>query len=317
MWGRATVVMGAAWSDGSLKHKGHSMKGYRKKLLAALLLLVAFAVVVVADGTTQAKENQLAAYQKDTENTESKLKAASLLSSKSKPTVKEDKKPAAKKAQAKPAPAAEAKPKPAPASKYPGLDAQTAKYVGECDYRIELYTESAAKAREDGDESLAQLYLAAAAKERAKRDAVIKPDPGKEENLAVQEAAKAESAAFTVIVDNTDKEQLTAEDKQYLRQEVITPLQASTIFFENLINHALKPLLQQLLGDPIAIVNTAASIHSLATGGGCAHSPASAVSTGVAVASFVIPLIRSLIDLVQYLNQDTQQTVTRLNYLVI
>lgn len=61
-------------------------------------------------------------------------------------------------------------------------------------------------------------------------------------------------------------------------------------------------------------MNTASTIHSIASGG-CA-TPSSAVSTGMAVASFAIPLLRSLVDLVQFFVTDTQQTVNNLNYLV-
>lgn len=283
----------------------------RKKLLLALLLLLAFAVIVVADGTTQAKEKQLVAYQKDSENTETKLKGALKLSA-AKPKIKEEKKAAAKKQTAKAKP--KAKPTPSPSQKYPGLDAKTAKYVVDCDRRIEVYTEAAEKAREKGDEDLAQLYVAAAAKERTKKAAILKKEPSKADNMAVQEATKKESEAFNSIVKNTDKNQLSAEDKQYLRNQVISPLERSTIFFQQFIDNALKPLLQQFLGSPEAILSTASTIHTIASGG-CA-TPSASVSTGMAVAGFVIPLVRSLVDLVQFYVADTQQTVTNLNYLV-
>lgn len=280
----------------------------RMKLLLALCLLAALAVMVVADGTTQAKEKQLTAYQQDSKNTEAKLKGALTLSDKAKVKAKPKKaKKPAKTAKAKPA-------EPSPTQKYPSLDAKTAQYVVDCDRRIEVYTEAADKAREKGDEDLAQLYLAAAGKERAKKAAIIKPEPGKEDNQAVQQAAKKESAAFNKIVDRTDKKQLTAEEKRYLRDEVITPLDASTLFFQQFLENALKPLLQQYLGSPGAVIGTASTIHSIASGG-CA-TPSSAVSTGMAVAGFVIPLLRSLVDLVEFFVTDTRQTVTNLNMLV-
>jgi len=282
----------------------------RKKLLFALFLLGAFAVMVVADGTTQAKEKQLTAYQKDSENTETKLKGALTLTSKAK--VKEEKKAPKKPVAAKAKPAA--KPTPSPSQKYPKLDARSAKYVVDCDRRIQVYTEAAEKARETGDEDLAQLYIAAAAKERLKRAAILKEEPGKEENQAIQDATKKESEVFNRIVKNTDRDQLTAEDKTYLRNQVISPLERSTIFFQQFIDNALKPLLNQFLGSPQAIMNTASTIHTIASGG-CA-TPSAAVNTGMVVASFVIPLVRSLVDLVQFYVADTQQTVTNLNYLV-
>lgn len=280
----------------------------RKKLLLALCILVAFAVMVVADGTTQAKDNQLTAYQKDSENTEVKLKGALKLSPKMKAKKKEPKKQVAGRKKAEPKPTA------SPTQKYPNLDAKTAQYVVDCDRRIDVYTKAAAEAREAGDQGLAKLYQAAIDKERKKKAAILKPEPSKADNLAVQEAAKKESEAFNSIVSRTDKQQLSTEDKQYLRQQVIAPLNASTVFYQSFVDRALKPLLQQYLGSPGAILSTASTIHSIASGG-CA-TPSSAVSTGVAVASFVIPLLRSLIDLVQFLIQDTQQTVTNLNYLV-
>ena len=275
------------------------------------------AALVVADGSTQAKDHQVTAFQKDSENTETKLKGALALSPKMKTKeVEKTELKATAKAKSKESAAARKQQaeKPKPVKRYPGLDAKSAKYVGDCDRRIVLYNEMAVKARDAGDEDLAQLYLAAAAKEQKKKDAVLKPEPSKEDTLAVQEATKKESAAFNRIVKRTDKKELDAEQKQYIRTSVVAPLQASNVFYEGFIKSALQPLLQQYLGSPTAIINTAQTIHSIASGG-CATT-GSAVSTGIAVASFVIPLIRSLIDLVQFYMDDNKQTITNLNYLV-
>lgn len=292
------------------------MKPTRFRLLLALLILLGFTVIVGADGTTQAKEHQIAAFQQDSKNTEAKLNGALVLSPSVK--IKDEKKEEAKKKGTKTSTKKTAKkaepPKKTPKQKYPGLDAKTAAYVVELDRKIDIYNESAGKAKEAGDEDLAQLYLKAAAKESAKKAALMKPESSEEDNLAVENAVKAESQAFDKIVKRTDKNDLDAEQKQYIRTEVITPLERSTVFFEELLNRALKPLLQQYLGSPGAVLNTAATVYNISQGG-CA-STGSAIATGVTVANVVIPIIRSLIDLVQYMNQDTQQTITSLNTLV-
>lgn len=294
------------------------MKPTQFKLFLALIVLLGFTVIVGADGTTQAKEHQLAAFQQDSKNTDTKLKGALTLSPKMK--VKEEKKAeAAKKGSGKGKAAAKPvkaePPKPSPTKKYPGLDHKTASYVVELDEKIELYNLSAGKAREAGDEDLAQLYIKAAAKERAKRSAILKTEATDEDNKAVKEASKAETEAFDTIVKRTDKKSLTPEQKTYLRSQVIPPLQRSMTFYESLLENALKPLLQQYLGDPVSAMNTAASIYALSQGGGCSTT-GSSVATGVAVANLAIPLVRSLISLVEYFNDDTQQTVSSLNTLV-
>jgi hypothetical protein len=279
----------------------------RKKLLLALLILLGFSVVlVIADGATQAKEKQVTAYQQDSKNTDVKLNGALKLSSVKK--KEEPKKQVSKKAKPK------AKVTPA-AAETKAADAQTGTYAQQLTKRIAIYEEAAQKAREDGDEDLAQLYDAAAAKERVKREAVLKPEPTKADNEAVKAATEKESAAFAKIVQQTDKDALTAEDKAYLRAQVVTPLQQSVDFFQVFLEQALRPLLQQFLGSPGAVMATASTIHTIATGG-CA-TPSQAVSTGVAVASFVIPLIRSLINLVEYYNQDLQYTIGIINPLIL
>ncbi len=279
----------------------------RKKLLFALLILLGFSVVlVIADGATQAKERQVTAYQQDSKNTEVKLNGALKLSSVKK--KEEPKKQEAKKA----AP----KPKAEPAAATPtAASAQTGTYAQQLTQRIATYEEAAQKAREDGDEDLAKLYDAAAAKERIKREAVLKPEPTQADNEAVKAASEKESAAFARIVQQTDKNDLTEEDRVYLRAQVVTPLEQSIHFFQLFLDQALRPLLQQFLGSPDRVLATASTIHTIATGG-CA-TPSQAISTGMAVASFVIPLIRSLITLVEYYNQDLQYTVGILNPLVL
>jgi len=250
------------------------MKPTRKRLLFALFILFAFAVVVVADSQSPAQLTSNA-LSKEAEGTAVKTKSADVLSADSLTTKKKADAPK-KKAQPKKIPGAPAEEPMVTAdydieqkcSQFGQLvnraeqERSSAKKVSEGTkseinaLKAEInayYRDKAEEATIIGRPDLVSLYESSGRKINAIGNVAVKDVITKADIDAVNAATGPENNNFNAILKKTDKSKVTAEQRTYLQQRAAVYFQDSLQYFMSMLNVVMS-LINQVAGavsDPV------------------------------------------------------------------
>jgi hypothetical protein len=296
------------------------MKPTSKRLLFAFFLLLAFAVVVIADSQSAAQLTSNA-LSKEAEGTAVKTKSADVLNEDSLTVAKKSQAPKKKKA-----PKKADEPEPVEASTYDveGKCKQFGALVNRAEQErassrkvsestkqeiTALKSEIAAYYREKAEEAkiasrpdLVSLYEASGRKIEVIGAVAIKDEITKADIDAVNAATGPENTQFNAILKKTDKSKVTAEQKTYLKQRSEVYFQDSLQYFMSLLNVVLS-LVNQAHG---AVTNP------VGAGIGCATATVARVATGGGVLPPEIEMLRTLSGLLQANVSAYKETVANL-----
>lgn len=298
------------------------MKPTSKRLVFAFLLLLAFAVVVIADSQSAAQLTSNA-LSKEAEGTAVKTKSADVLNEDSLTVAKKSQAPKKKKAPKK---ADEPQSEPVDAASYDiegkcrqfgGLvnkaeqERASSKKVSESTKQeiTSLKNEIAGYYREKAEEAkivnrpdLVSLYESSGRKIEIIGAVAIKDEITKADIDAVNAATGPENTNFNAILKKTDKSKVTAEQKTYLKQRSEVYFQDSLQYFMSLLNVVLS-LVNQVHGavaDPVG------------AGIGCATTAVVRVASGGSVLPPEIEMLRTLSGLLQANVSAYKETVANL-----